>query len=119
MWAEVFVFHFLDEENIMKDPVPHKMCQHGALQTKCEKRAKPMSEREHEALCPTEDDFKYRLTRVSVEQVDLCLVEESCCCNVKVRLVLAPVYAVVSKYVSRHLYGHKTLIFRQMHTNFT
>lgn len=73
----------------MKYPSPHKTCQHGALQTKCEKR--PQIEKDLDVdectptFCPTEEDLKYELTRVSIEEVDLFLVEAGCCCNVKVK----------------------------------
>lgn len=90
-WAELFFFHLLDEENQMKDPTPHKLCQHGVLQSKCEKRPNINESFDTDGaditLCRTEDDFKYKITRVSVEKVDVCLVEASCCCNVKVRKV--------------------------------
>ena len=89
-WAELFVFHLLDEENGMKDPSPHKICQHGVLQSKCDKRLKTMendySTEDITSLCQTEDDYKYKIIRVSVEEVDLSFVDASCCCNVKVNI---------------------------------
>ena len=73
----------------MKDPSIHKICQHGVLQSKCERRPKnneslDTDDADVTLLCQTEDDFKYKIIRVSVEKVDVCLVEASCCCNVKV-----------------------------------
>ena len=35
-------------------------------------------------LCFTEDDLKYRMTRVSVEDIDLFLVETGVACNFQV-----------------------------------
>ena len=72
----------------MKDPSPHKICHHGVLQSKCDKRPKINENLETDedipSLCQTEDDFKYKIIRVSVEEIDVSLVEASCCCNVKV-----------------------------------
>lgn len=72
----------------MKDSSPHKLCQHGVLQSKCGKRPKenedPDTGEEIPSLCQTEDDFKYKILRVSVKEIDISLVEASCCCNVKV-----------------------------------
>ena len=87
-WAELFAFHLLDEENGMKDSSPHKICQHGVLQSQCDKRPKINEDvntgEDIKSLCQTEDDFKYKIIRISVEEIDLSLVEASCCCSVKV-----------------------------------
>ena len=88
-WAELFAFHLLDEENGMKDPALHKICQHGVLQSQCDKQPKINEDLNIDgdmtSLCQTEDDFKYKIIRISVEEIDLSLVEASCCCNVKVK----------------------------------
>ena len=35
-------------------------------------------------LCVTEDDLKYKFTRLSIENIDLFLVESACACNLQV-----------------------------------
>lgn len=70
----------------MKDPTPYQICQHGALQIKCGKQLPSEKDTDEcsPTFCPTEDDLKYKLTRVSIEEVDLFLVEAGCSCNIKV-----------------------------------
>ena len=36
------------------------------------------------SLRVTEDDLIYKIIRLSVEEIDVCIVETGCCCNVKV-----------------------------------
>ena len=35
-------------------------------------------------LCPTEADLKFKMTRFSIESVNLFFVEAECACNIKV-----------------------------------
>lgn len=101
-WAELFAFYFLDEENGMKNPQPHEVCQHGVLQSKCDKRPKSAEYvdacQDVAKLCKTEDDFKYKIVRVSVEEVDVSLVETSCCCNVKVNSIKSTSHHMFAPY---------------------
>ena len=38
-------------------------------------------------LCLTEDELKYKFTRVSIEKVDLFFVESGCACNLEVSIM--------------------------------
>eukprot|EP00794_Sanderia_malayensis_P007184 gene7184-7990_t len=88
LWAEVFRLHLLDEENTLSPPNPDLRCQHGTPQKECQHFEAPSSKHGNEQdavpmLCPTEDEVKYKMTRVSVESVNLFIVEAECACNVK------------------------------------
>ena len=92
LWAEVFGLHLLDEENVLKPPSPDVKCQHGSLQKECKQFEAPSSKDKTDTkpmLCPTEAEIKYKMTRFSLETLNLFIVEAECACNVRVRFKLA------------------------------
>ncbi|XP_074650444.1 bridge-like lipid transfer protein family member 1 [Tubulanus polymorphus] len=66
---QMFVFLVEDIENQLQNPISYKLCQHMIPQPECNKLP------EYSVECPTVDELKYRLTRVSVDNIDVCLVE--------------------------------------------
>ena len=77
-FLQTFVFLIEDAENDLQRPSPHFVCQHGVLQPEC--KVEPQCS----YPCPTADDIKYRMTRCSVDCVDLYLVEAGTALNVQV-----------------------------------
>lgn len=88
MWAEVFFLHFADDENALIPTKPDIKCQHGEYQRICKHFEAPKFKKEVDdiepMLCPTESDLKYKMTRFSIESLNLFLVEMECACNIKV-----------------------------------
>ena len=74
----------VDKENVMKHPRPYKVCQHDARQTECTNGGIVTEE---ESLCPTVDDVKYTMLRLSLDLLDVHLVES----NTAMRLQACPV----------------------------
>ena len=81
-YLQTLVFLVDDAENNLQRPSPFFMCQHGLSQPDC--MADPPNKPKSAALCPTADEIKYRMTRVSVDCVDLYLVEAGTALNVQV-----------------------------------
>ncbi len=82
---QTFVFLVEDSENDLQKAAPFKMCQHGLPQPECSidgisKYAFP---------CPTSDDIKYRMTRVSIDCIDLYLVETGAALNLQVNTFIS------------------------------
>ena len=59
---------FQDKENVMKHPQPYKVCQHNRRQTECEESLP-------DAMCPSDEDVKYSMFRLSMDMIDVHLVE--------------------------------------------
>ena len=92
MWLEVFILHVTDEENALVATIQDVKCQHGYYQRQCKLFEMPSTKCKAEdavkpSLCPTEADLKYKMSRFSIESVNLWLVESQCACNVKVCLL--------------------------------
>ena len=78
-----------DDENSLTPTQPDIKCQHGVYQRSCKDFEVPLSKSKTEdiikpTLCPTESDLKYKMTRFSIEAVNLYLVEAECACSIKV-----------------------------------
>ena len=109
-WAQTFAFHFIDKENNLRPSTPYGQCVHGKQMNVCDRRHKKrkvprelertLTEDPNEGasskettdrnrapsqLCITEEDVKYQMTRVSLDCVNLFLVETGCACNLEVR----------------------------------
>lgn len=82
-WAELFAFHFLNKENVMKHPNAKKISRYESEQVE-KREMMNASIGDVNSLRVTEDDLIYKIIRLSVEEIDVCIVETSCCCNVKV-----------------------------------
>ena len=119
-WAETFVFHVVDKENDLETCSTYQRCIHGKMQNVCERKnlkrnaarittergvepgskAPPSegpnskgtleSRKGYSRLCYVEDELKYRMTRFSLENINLFIVEAGCACNVEVGQALSP-----------------------------
>lgn len=67
---ETLILLTVDAENQLKSPRTLRYCHHGTPTHLC-----PHTKEEARYRCPSSEDIKYRLTRVSVDAVDLYLIE--------------------------------------------
>lgn len=65
---EAFVLQVLQTDSSLQHPVPFQRCLHDLIQPVC-----PQSTATK--LCPYPEDLKYRMVRLSFEEVDVCFVE--------------------------------------------
>ena len=72
------IFLVKDSENTLQHPLPYHNCQHGQPAPECTKTPPFLS------VCPSSEDIKYRLTRASVDCVDLYLAEAGTALNIQV-----------------------------------
>ena len=77
-FIQTFIFLVEDDENNMQRAVSYKLCQHGVPQSECTK------ENKYDFPCPTEETLKYRLTRASVDSVDVYIVDTAAALNLQV-----------------------------------
>ena len=106
-WAQTFAFHVINKENDLGPSSPYVHCIHGKLQNVCDKRHKKRKVpkdidlngdaiegslskgtfskvKGSSQLCIPESDVKYQMTRVSLESINLFVVETGCACNLEV-----------------------------------
>lgn len=106
-WAQTFAFHVINKENDLGPSTPYVQCIHGKQQNVCDRRHKKRKvprDVDHTGetnegtlskgtlnrmkgssqLCIPESDVKYGMTRVSLETINLFLVEIGCACNLEV-----------------------------------
>jgi len=97
-FLQTFVYLFEDPENSMLRPVKYRLCQHMVLQPDCVYSRQPASSglmtsefpgsptcaANSRMMCPTSDDLKYRFVRLSIDCIDLYLVESGSALNVQV-----------------------------------
>lgn len=67
---ETLALTAVDAENQLKSPRTLRYCHHGMPTHLC-----PQTKEEARYRCPSSEDIKYRLTRVSIDAVDLYLIE--------------------------------------------
>ncbi|XP_050415172.1 bridge-like lipid transfer protein family member 1 [Patella vulgata] len=80
-FLQTFVMLVEDPENHLQNPVPFKLCQHMLPQTQCRMLPKcPFP-------CPSADDIKYRMVRVSIDSVNIYMVESGAAFNLKLNPV--------------------------------
>ena len=73
---ETFLQLGLDEENQLSRPINQVPCHHGATQLQCVHSTQNGPEPSSlGTLCPTSEDIKYKMTRVSLDVLDVTLVE--------------------------------------------
>uniref|UniRef100_A0A1I8N1J1 Bridge-like lipid transfer protein family member 1 C-terminal domain-containing protein n=1 Tax=Musca domestica TaxID=7370 RepID=A0A1I8N1J1_MUSDO len=60
----------VDPENCLKSPKTVRNCHHGVPSNQC-----PHTKEENKYKCPSAEDIKYKMTRVSVDAVDVYLIE--------------------------------------------
>ena len=77
---QTLAFGAEDAENDLQHAKPSKLCQHGLPQSEC--TVDPAN-----SPCVSPDDIKYRMTRVTVDCIDLYLAESGAALNIQVRNV--------------------------------
>lgn len=106
---EVFLRLALDEENQMtRPPKSQTVCHHGSLQTNCAFSVPPASHSLLDdkpitlgALCPSSEEIKYRMTRLSIDLIDFTLVETGTAVGIQVRIITTTraIYSMVNFYI--------------------
>ena len=82
-FLQTFIMMIENAENKLQTSLPFKQCQHMLAQDSCPHQA-------FEKLpfpCPTTEEVKYEMTRVSVDFVSIFLVESSSALNVQVSIL--------------------------------
>ncbi|XP_013788681.2 uncharacterized protein KIAA1109-like [Limulus polyphemus] len=77
MGIETFVLQFKHIDGDLQPPTPYHYCQHDLLQFQC-----PESTPSQPCLNP--EDAKYRMTRLSVDAIEVCLVESGTALNLEI-----------------------------------
>ncbi|XP_055837347.1 bridge-like lipid transfer protein family member 1 isoform X6 [Episyrphus balteatus] len=67
---ETLILLAVDPENCLKSPKTVRNCHHGVPSNQC-----PQTKEENKYKCPSAEDIKYKMTRVSVDAVDVYLIE--------------------------------------------
>ncbi|XP_067623128.1 bridge-like lipid transfer protein family member 1 isoform X11 [Eurosta solidaginis] len=67
---ETLVLLAVDSENCLKSPKTVRNCHHGVPSNQC-----PHTKEENKYKCPSAEDIKYKMTRLSVDAVDVYLIE--------------------------------------------
>ncbi|XP_054742977.1 bridge-like lipid transfer protein family member 1 isoform X2 [Anastrepha obliqua] len=67
---ETLVLLAVDPENCLKSPKTVRNCHHGVPSNQC-----PHTKEENKYKCPSAEDIKYKMTRVSIDAVDVYLIE--------------------------------------------
>jgi hypothetical protein len=78
-FIQTFIMLVDDPENCMERPLPYKLCQHMLPQPQCRMLT------QYNFPCPTSEEIKYQLVRLSLDSVNFCLVESRTALNVQVR----------------------------------
>ncbi|MFT7806383.1 uncharacterized protein KIAA1109 homolog isoform X8 [Arapaima gigas] len=77
-WGEAFVFHVVSREFQLEQPKSEVICQHGVDRRLCDAKLASLP-----CPCHTSEELKYTMTRLSVDAVDLFIVELGCAANIK------------------------------------
>lgn len=67
---ETLILLTVDSENELRPPKPLRYCHHGVPSNQC-----PQALDDNRYRCPSCEDIKYRMTRVSIDAIDLYLIE--------------------------------------------
>ncbi|XP_017486046.1 PREDICTED: uncharacterized protein KIAA1109 [Rhagoletis zephyria] len=67
---ETLVLLAVDPENCLKSPKTVRNCHHGVPSNQC-----PHTKEENKYKCPSAEDIKYKMTRVSIDAVDVYIIE--------------------------------------------
>ncbi|PAA80945.1 hypothetical protein BOX15_Mlig025439g3 [Macrostomum lignano] len=77
--VQAFVFSALDSENELQPASKDRVCVHGQTTSACSRHKRTDSR----PSCFHEEQLKYKLLRLSVDQLNLCLVESGTCLSVQ------------------------------------
>lgn len=75
---ELFVFQVQQADCDLQPPHAFKLCQHDIPQPNCCHTTASL-------VCPCPDDIKYRMTRLSIDALDICIVESGTAIEIEVR----------------------------------
>ncbi|XP_037958120.1 transmembrane protein KIAA1109 homolog isoform X2 [Teleopsis dalmanni] len=67
---ETLLLLTVDPENCLKSPKTIRNCHHGVPTNQC-----PYTKEENKYKCPSSEDIKYKMTRLSMDAIDIYLVE--------------------------------------------
>lgn len=84
----------VDPENCLKSPKTVRNCHHGVPSNQC-----PHTKEENKYKCPSAEDIKYKMTRVSVDAVDVYLIESGTALHTWVRteFITQLLYRILNK----------------------
>ncbi|KAF8784884.1 Transmembrane protein KIAA1109 like protein [Argiope bruennichi] len=74
---ELFVFQVQQVDCDLQPPYAFKLCQHDIPQPNCSHTTASL-------VCPCPDDIKYRMTRLSVDALDICIVESGTAIEIEI-----------------------------------
>jgi len=95
-FLQTFVYLFLDPENALQRSTPYRLCQHMVLQPDCPFVASMLQSQSCTTiasgnnasrarfLCPTAEELKYKFVRLTIDCIDLYLVESGSALNIQV-----------------------------------
>ena len=85
---EAFLHLAIDEENQLSRPKCHAPCHHGTAQLQCSYSTQNATDSCNLGmLCPSAEDIKYRMTRLSLDLFDVTLVESGTAFNLQVNRI--------------------------------
>ena len=114
---EVFLRLALDEENQMiRPPKSQTACHHGSVQPYCPFSTPPSQPTDGSAttlgtLCPSSEEIKYRMTRLSVDLVDFTLVETGTAIGIQIY----PLRLATCNLHSRQTHGGVSVLIPKIH----
>ncbi|XP_056616066.1 bridge-like lipid transfer protein family member 1 isoform X1 [Triplophysa dalaica] len=76
-WGESFVFHVLSRDFQLDQPKPTVTCQHGVDRRVCDAKFAGLP-----GPCRTSEDLKYTMTRLTVDGIQVFIVEHGCAANI-------------------------------------
>jgi len=77
-FIQTFITLVEDPENNLQRPLPYSLCQHMLPQPQCRMLPK------YPFFCPSAEEIKYKMTRVSLDSINFFLVESGTALNVQV-----------------------------------
>ncbi|XP_063040632.1 bridge-like lipid transfer protein family member 1 isoform X4 [Engraulis encrasicolus] len=77
-WGETFVFHVMSREFQLEQPKTSVICQHGVDRRVCDAKSTTLP-----GPCRTSEDLKYTMTRLSMDGIQLFMVEHGCAASIK------------------------------------
>ena len=90
-FLQTFVFLIDNAENGLQRVYADHICQHGILEPHClafqadgGTHVNSDMEKENTIGCPSPEDIKYRMTRVSLDSIDIYLAEQGSTLNLQV-----------------------------------
>lgn len=97
---EAFIHLALDDENQLSRPKSQTPCHHGMSQLACSYSAPNLGEVHClGSVCPTAEEIKYKMTRVSVDLIDITMVETGTALGLQVRNI-----SINSPYINLYIY---------------